>query len=78
MHHCRNAESLPLVVDDVLVNFDGPRARRTLELLRDVADRNQVLFLTCQASTLDLIRETLPDVAPVCLQDDATSPAVHQ
>jgi uncharacterized protein YhaN len=72
MHHCRNAESLPLVVDDVLVNFDGPRARRTLELLRDVAEHNQVLFLTCQASTLELIRETLPDVVPVSLQDDLT------
>jgi DNA repair exonuclease SbcCD ATPase subunit len=39
--------SPPLVFDDPFVTFDEARARRAVELLRDVAGELQVIYLTC-------------------------------
>ncbi|MCW2929003.1 MAG: uncharacterized protein JWM86_2971 [Thermoleophilia bacterium] len=39
-------EPMPLVVDDILLAFDDERSRATLEVLGEVAERVQVLFLT--------------------------------
>ena len=41
------AESLPIILDDVLVNFDPGRAASVAEALADTAERHQVLFFTC-------------------------------
>ncbi|MDA7977738.1 MAG: AAA family ATPase [Pirellulales bacterium] len=39
---------LPIILDDVLVNFDARRARATTEVLRDFAERgHQVFLFTC-------------------------------
>jgi uncharacterized protein YhaN len=46
-HYCDAAEPLPLVLDDVLVNFDAGRARATVRVLSQFAERAQVLMLTC-------------------------------
>lgn len=40
-------EPLPLVLDDVLVNFDGPRFEATAQLLARMGGTRQILFLTC-------------------------------
>lgn len=37
----------PLVFDDPFVTFDDARALRAVELLRELADDHQVLYLTC-------------------------------
>lgn len=36
----------PLVLDDPFVTFDEERARRALELLRDIATEHQIIYLT--------------------------------
>ncbi len=51
----RRAESLPLVMDDVLVNFDAGRARRMAVELLAFAKNNQVLLFTCHESTRDML-----------------------
>ncbi|WP_159887172.1 AAA family ATPase [Paenibacillus puerhi] len=38
---------LPLIMDDLFVNFDDERLRRGLELLETVAGRGQLLLFTC-------------------------------
>src|SRR5205814_4803454 len=43
-HYCSYSEPLPLVLDDVLVNFDAARARATLQVLADFAKDTQVLL----------------------------------
>ena len=43
LHYCEQAEPLPLVMDDVLVNFDDRRKRNTLEVLLEVANKIQIL-----------------------------------
>ena len=42
----RRGEPLPLVVDDVLINFDDDRSRATLEILLELSAHTQVLFFT--------------------------------
>lgn len=58
LDYCDRNEPLPLVMDDVLVNFDEDRAATTLQALRDVARTTQVLFLTCHRHLMHLARQT--------------------
>ena len=39
--------ALPLVVDDILVNFDLERTRGTLKLLSRLSEHHQVIAFTC-------------------------------
>lgn len=65
IHYCRRNEPLPLVMDDVLVNFDATRAAGTIDALAEVARSTQIIFLTCHKHTIDLIHSRLP-TTPVC------------
>ena len=52
----QDSESLPLILDDPLVNFDDARLKAALEMLSQVAKKRQVILLTChgeQAGLLD-------------------------
>ena len=50
-HFARQAESLPVVMDDILVNFDPVRAERAARSIEDLATRHQVLYFTCHPAT---------------------------
>jgi len=54
-------ESLPLVVDDILIRFDDRRSRETLGLLGELSARTQVLFFTHHRHLVDLARDVLDD-----------------
>jgi uncharacterized protein YhaN len=69
------AEPLPLIMDEVLVNFDPERAQRTAELILDVARENQVLVFTCHPETVVLFRNLKPDVPVVAVTDGRLVPA---
>lgn len=43
----RRAAPLPLVMDDILVNFDPVRLVRTASVLRQISEKHQILFFTC-------------------------------
>ena len=47
-------EPMPLIVDDILVNFDDVRAAAALRALADLAGRTQVLFFTHHDHLVDL------------------------
>ncbi|MDL2307035.1 hypothetical protein LJC48_03285, partial [Desulfovibrio sp. OttesenSCG-928-C06] len=53
--HNQTRESLPVVMDDILVNFDPGRAAKAASVLAEFASTNQVLFFTCHPG----IAETL-------------------
>jgi hypothetical protein len=59
---------LPLVMDDVLVNFDEDRARQTLRVLCDFSEKYQILFLTCHRRMVELVRTIKPDLKPIELK----------
>lgn len=57
--HLRQREPVPVVVDDLLVQFDDDRAAKTLAVLAALAERTQVLFFThhrhlCEIATASL------------------------
>ena len=53
----RRARPLPVVMDDILVNFDAQRARASITTILELAHRNQILFFTCHPQTVSLIKE---------------------
>jgi uncharacterized protein YhaN len=64
MEFSRRAVPVPLVMDDVLVNFDPERAHLVAQLLRDLAEHpeapNQVLVFTCHPETLAAVQAASP------------------
>lgn len=48
----------PILMDDIAVNFDGIRTKRTLQLIQETAFDRQVLFFTCHKH----IASTVPAV----------------
>lgn len=51
---------LPLVMDDVCVNFDPERARAVAAVLGGHAGGQQIIFFTCHPTTVDLLRDAVP------------------
>ena len=55
------AVALPLVADDILVNFDDDRARSTTRLLADyAADGHQILAFTCHRHLISTFERNAP------------------
>ncbi|MFO1062356.1 MAG: hypothetical protein U0892_00600 [Pirellulales bacterium] len=71
LHYCNDHEPLPIIMDDVLVNFDRDRAKRTLQTLADLSKRVQVLYFTCHDHMLDLLAEVEPTSVPIRLERPA-------
>jgi len=69
LHYCAKNEPLPIIVDDVLVNFDDQRARDTLTVLAEAAKAVQVLFFTCHPHMVELAREVIPGLQTIKLPD---------
>ncbi|MEN6357872.1 MAG: AAA family ATPase [Armatimonadota bacterium] len=51
------AEPLPVIMDDILVNFDPARSRAAAQAIAELAVSNQVLFFTCHPETADMFSE---------------------
>mgnify|MGYP002744582844 FL=1 len=47
-------ESLPIILDDILVRFDENRQRSALELLAEIGKNQQIWLFTCQRSVFDM------------------------
>ncbi len=48
---------LPIVADDILVNFDHYRLKQTVELIKEISARQQIILLTCHGSTASMFPE---------------------
>ena len=57
-----NGVVLPVVMDDVLVNFDPERASKAAEALLDLGETHQVIFLTCHPRSLEQFKSLDNDV----------------
>jgi uncharacterized protein YhaN len=56
-------ESIPLVLDDILIRFDDERAAAALTALAELSCKTQILFFTHHAHLVELARRTLsPEV----------------
>jgi uncharacterized protein YhaN len=54
------SEALPLILDDVLVNFDPGRAVAVAKVLAETAEHHQVLFMTCHPHLSELVSSVAP------------------
>lgn len=52
-------EPIPILLDDLFVQFDDQRARSGLRLLQEYAQNQQVFFLTHHSHLLDLVEKNL-------------------
>ena len=46
-----SGEPLPIVMDDILVNFDPERAERAARSIEEIAETCQVIYFTCHETT---------------------------
>ncbi len=54
-HH----EPIPLIVDDILMNFDDARSVATLQVLAQLSRRTQIIFFTHHQHLVELARDNL-------------------
>jgi uncharacterized protein YhaN len=71
----RRSEPLPLIMDDVLVNFDPSRAQAVAGVIADYARRHQVLLFTCHPTTRDVLLSVDPSARVHELQSLDLAPA---
>jgi uncharacterized protein YhaN len=58
--YAKNAEPMPVVLDDILVNFDPERAKAACKVIMDLSERFQVIFLTCHPETQAMFKSVAP------------------
>lgn len=64
--HAAQATPLPVIMDDILVNFDPERANRAADAIASLCEEresvpgHQVLFFTCHPHTADKLMERVP------------------
>lgn len=65
LNHSTEAEPLPVIMDEILVNFDPGRAERTARAFTELTEgragrRHQLLYFTCQPHIVDILRKAAP------------------
>lgn len=64
----RDRSPLPVVMDDILVNFDPQRASAAIETLIQLSERFQILYFTCHPETAERFRAVDPSIPVVQLE----------
>ena len=53
--------ALPVIMDDVLVNFDDSRRHIAFKVIADFARNRQVIFFTCHSATVAAFKKAAPE-----------------
>ncbi|MEX2104421.1 MAG: hypothetical protein WD907_03705, partial [Bacilli bacterium] len=69
--------TMPLIMDDVFVNFDRKRLRQVIRTISNVSSHHQILFFSCHPHVTEMMREELADVEHIVIKEDRmrTNPA---
>ena len=67
------APPLPFIADDLFINFDDERAAAGLQVLRQLAEKTQVLFFTHHQHLVDIASDSFGESIPVASLTDASS-----
>src|SRR6185295_18779259 len=59
--YANHVDPLPVVFDDIFVNFDPTRSRTSLKALRELSTTHQVLLFTCHPHLVRQIEEMVPE-----------------
>lgn len=60
---------MPIILDDILVDFDARRLKGTLRILEQIARDHQVIFFTCHDYILEACREDLSGFSLVSIDN---------
>jgi uncharacterized protein YhaN len=66
--YANHVEPLPVVFDDIFVNFDPQRTATSLKAIRDLCGSHQVLIFTCHPHLLSCAQEIVPSAKVFPLQ----------
>jgi len=61
--HIEKGEPLPIIIDDILIQFDDAAAAATFKVLADLSQRTQVLFLTHHEHLLEVAEAAVGSAA---------------
>ncbi len=61
--YAKHATTLPVVMDDILVNFDPNRAKAAIEVLKDMTSTHQILFFTCHPHVSQWFQDCVKDIS---------------
>jgi uncharacterized protein YhaN len=53
----KHSPAFPVIMDDILVNFDPRRAEATIRGMMGLSSSHQILFFTCHPETVDLFKK---------------------
>ena len=56
------AVELPMILDDLFVNFDRNRLEAAIQVIAELSGRRQIIMLTCHEHVRDLMIGSLPNV----------------
>lgn len=59
--YANHVDPLPVVFDDIFVNFDPGRSRNTFKALRELCVTHQVLLFTCHPHLVKQVEEVVPE-----------------
>ncbi len=59
--YANHVDPLPVVFDDIFVNFDPDRSRNTFNALRELCITHQVLLFTCHPHLVRQVEEAVPE-----------------
>lgn len=60
--------SLPMVMDDIFVNFDQTRLQNTIKLLKTVSKQQQMIMFTCHPHVREAVTKLIPEVQQIHIQ----------
>ncbi len=66
--YANHVEPLPLVFDDIFVNFDPERTRSSIKAIRELCSTHQILLFTCHPHLVDAVRQVIPTARVFPLQ----------
>jgi uncharacterized protein YhaN len=59
--YANHVDRLPVVFDDIFVNFDLNRSRTTFNALRELCKTHQILLFTCHPHLVGQVEEVIPE-----------------
>lgn len=60
-HHMAKKSNIPLILDDILIHFDDERSKAALEVLGELSEQTQIMFLTHHPRLVELAQAAVPN-----------------
>ena len=67
----KRSEPLPIMMDEILVNFDPGRGKETIRAIVELSQSHQILYFTCHPETVGLFRDEDAQIPVFEIEDGA-------